>query len=311
MQIPSSININPYYKNCVWASLKQGALKACPLTSFFISIFKAVITSSPSCLFADPDFDDPEEHFLMNDSLDSEEFISFFAHHFIEIDENYSSNAQKKLMEQTKAIYRASLAENSQIVDALNADFNITAKLCYSAKMDGEITNCASAYGCSKSFTDPLIGIEIPAVHIPYIQALENGARLHVPSYISLQAKQFLLAHEYMHILNNDMMFSAVWDGVTSLISCLPWVVDYHSSMSWTSYLISSTTKSFLIETTSALCHQMFARNFEKRADIEAIDYLKTNKGAEEFFSAENKIDDPLHPPIKERREYIKNWSAA
>ena len=302
----SFIETGKYYAKGVLEASKYGLIKAFPPVSFAISSISAFMHLAPEFLFEDPDIEDPNETFIVRNEGDEENFISFYLKHEVRIDEKYSDKAKKNLETQMRKIAKEVLFQDKKVVD----DLNTSAKIGYTIYSEGDTVHFAKAYGGVKSYTNPLIERQLPCVEIPFNKDLNNGARLSVPS-MNEAVRQFVLTHEFMHILNNDTLSATAWFSVTSIVSSIPWIVDYNASSSLGSHLISSLSKSFLTETISHFFYQMFARNFERRADVEAMNYLKTNEGAIEFISGHSIKDDSLHPPQKERLKYIENWEAA
>jgi hypothetical protein len=196
-----------------------------------------------------------------------------------------------------------------------NGQFNTSVHLAVGTSQDEDPRYMPfEAAGGTNSFNNPVILINYPKIattrqeDIPIVAASFDKAEA---NYFAPE-KEFCTAHEFMHILNNDGLVLSALHAASTVASTLPWIAAFSLPISWSSYLVYAASRSFVIQTISHLCMAALSRRLETRADIGAMNHLKTNAGAVAFFQKLEAlgVEDYFHPTPKQRLAYCKNWVA-
>lgn len=299
-----------YYANNLLQNAKSSLWKACPLTSWLPSLGSSALTIFPEYIFSfindalvEDEPNSTEQMFFANKSS-TKEITEFYLKNSVHIDQDLEGKEELESQIETHLMSRINLYK--EVVENLNNSFNKSAQLAFEFPQPGESYYPCSTYGCSLSTANPLLKVALPPVHAPtkaHVNAYQeayNNALKDGPEKV-----QFVYTHEFMHLLNDDLLTRSACALLTSAMSSLPWVIGFTQPVSWASYLLTSSAQSFLIETISAFTQDILIRHQERRSDLQALDHLGDSEGAEKFFLTLPGIGHK-HPPTQERLEYAR-----
>ncbi len=312
MTITSNFTPYPasYYAKNLLQNAKDTWFKACPLVSTGFSIGVTFCAVFPENFFTFLNsLDDEEDSVSTNTTLflnqtTPREVAQFYLKNSVHINEELEG--KEELVSQIEQHLASKISFYKKCVENLNSTLNTSAELCFQFPQEGEAYNPYAAMGGTLSITNPLILLGLLPTLTP-TQAHVNAYQAAYSNALKgkLEAIPFVLTHEFIHVVYNDTLTRSACLLLTSVMSALPWVIGFSEPISWTTYLTSSLAKSYLIETVSAFAQDILKRYQERRADLQAVEYLDSSKSAEEFFLA-NKGEDYEHPPTEERLEYVR-----
>lgn len=318
-----------YYVGNLMHSAKNSALSIYPLAPLGLigDIFLSSDHLCPTYYFFDTDYEDPEdeEYFISNDN-EIDRFVSLYEK--VNVKVIGGDSCENSLKTEFERKFKAKIANSVKVAisDSLKLIEEFNEKLNMSIQFRVGISSGANYYPYAAyggTHTSPVIHMELPKLTFDFSE-LENMLKevkndenqnqevdVDVES-ISLNERKFVIAHEISHLRNNDGLKGSLWAITTSAISCIPWVVNYSTCSSWGSYLATSCLESWTVKTISKFGYGFLSRTFEEKADLQALDLLKDNQGAVDFFRNHREMfmdTNYYHPSVDERLKYFQGWN--
>lgn len=302
-----------YYASNFIDSAKNSLLSIYPIAPLGLigDLFLAVEHLFPPYYFSNPDYEDPEyEEYILSGKQDQARFVELYENFGIKVLGN--KYFEKDCKDMITHRVDSAISEVMEIIEEFNQELNMSIQLCVGISTSDSYSPYSATGG---ALTTPIIKMRFPKIEI-LIPEAENNEKVKLNlnvGTLDYDQRKFIIAHEISHLKNNDSIKGTAWNITTSAISCLPWLVNYSTSSSWSSYIAISSVESWAINTISKFGYSFFARRFEEKADREALNLLGQNKGAVEFFSGiDNQIDskaiDFLHPSHETRLQYCQDW---
>lgn len=151
-----------------------------------------------------------------------------------------------------------------------------------------------------------------PMIIISNIEKLSEELEEEIEGFKDFESDEFVIAHEFMHIMNRDTLMMAIIDIALIIFSSILWVKSLRSSSSWVKGIIVTFKNMLLLEVISTIFRKYIHRFQEKRADIQALNFLGSNASALKHFESRINRSEPAidleHPSFSERLNYIRAW---
>lgn len=306
-----------YYLKNLSSSFKESLPKALPGASALINLVGLAVIIHPEPIFNNSDESDWDwdSSFVIQNHEQVDQIAQFYSSCGFNLDENIimSSELKQKIVNAA----RESVVSYLNIINEFNQKNGTTVKLWVSLQETGKV-DLFPTLGGSWSMSGPLIGYQLPPVVI-HIEKQENQTPApiylnegKITSQFSPLEKQFIIAHEFVHIMNNDSFTNVACKLATSVLSTLPWIMNYSNSSSWSAYLVQSYLQSLTIETVSGFFRSMLFRHLEQRADLEAMNSLGSSQGAKLLLNNLKNLairaEDFEHPSHEARLKVVEEW---
>ncbi len=191
-------------------------------------------------------------------------------------------------------------------IDKIAADFGIK-KVSFGLSVPSDSSSGGTPYEavgtCASWFSNPMIVCNPPRMNIQ----VDPEAQVSSEQKLDEKDKEFVVAHEMVHIAKNHELIANVSYLAYSFLAAGIWAAGMKSGLTMGSVLCT-----YGAALGVAIPFELFfyglKRSQEQDADVEAIRYLGTNEGAKRFFEGmKNRgiVDDLEHPPIDLRLAYI------
>jgi hypothetical protein len=193
-------------------------------------------------------------------------------------------------------------------IDKIAADFGIK-KVSFgvSVPLDPSAEEAPyQAVGTRASrFSNPMIVCNPPCLNVQ----IDPTVQVSGEQTIEEKDKEFVIAHEMIHIAKNHELIATVSYLAYSVLATGMWAAGVSGGVTLSSVLCTYGAVVGAAAVPFELFFYTLRRSQEQEADVEAIRYLKTNEGAKQYFEGiKNRgvVDDLEHPPIDRRIAYIQ-----
>lgn len=291
-----------------WADVsflaKRAAQKAIPIVSLASLLIETSYYFDPSHLLDESEEVKPESYVLDNSGQ-----IDSLSEHYVE--QYVSLNESLKGQETFKSTVKRSARKS------WNTYFDLTKTLSKKMQMDVNLAlrwpdNQNSpqylpyqAVGGQYSSSNPCVVVTPPFIRIEDQKTYDAMQKLFEEKLNeeSSATKEFVLAHEFSHIQNNDTFKFLCMSTFAVIASSIPWLYPMVTTSSWITYFMQAYSGSFVVQLVSEFTQSFFSKDIEMRADKDAMTTLKTNEGALNFTKVihDQGLNDPFHPPAQKR----------
>lgn len=308
-QALTSFNRQDFLKMC-----RSSLVDALPVAPLVNSLFNLAFQCHPQ-LFRNEDIADADaEDFILTDSKEhTAQVIDLYMQRRVNIDA-----PSEELKTSTQANVKSSMIDSChrrmQQIEKIAADFGIK-KVAFGISISRDPPECGAQEAPYQA-----IGNRYSYLSAPMIVATPPQIKLNVDPSISVtteklteqqtaveKGKNFIVAHEMVHIAKNHALISTISYAAFSALATGVWALGLYSGVS-----VSSALCTYALVVGISLPFQVFyntqRRCQEKEADLEAMKYLGSNEGAiaaNEGFEKLGVVDDLEHPPFQERKAYV------
>ena len=307
---------NAPYLEIAKQSLKNSFFTAIPTKSLLEAISTCVCYFIPNIFVGDEDHD----YIEIKDQNSVDIATDYFLARKVCVEKDIEG--RDDLVDTIKDVIIARLKVYLSIVNDFNKKLDTEIKFVVNVSDDEDIsTQFASKGGqaldASYIYYNPPI---IKATNSKEVLALNNALKKVQETGYSKDESEFILAHEAMHLLNNDCFNLPIFKVYSFAVSAAIWGVGLSVQQSWIMYLLGAYSLSLTTTTLTNFLYALCSRSFEKEADLGAIEFLKTNRGAVAFFertiekakalnNTENlSYTNYLHPTTQERLDYCSAY---
>lgn len=300
-----------YYLNSFFESSKSELkLLPCPLASWVHCFASHWAISYPLDSFTKlvPIVLPNERIEVVTKQTTADDILKFYLQHGVHIDEKISNMAH--ILKKIKTYIKEVFTESQTLHKYFNEYYGISTRLVYQIK-DNQI---AAAIGDISSFEPPLITWGLPPLEIKTEENLENILNIHFDSrqkLLNKDFKEFVMAHEFRHIMNKDCLAYIISYYIQNCLKTLPFIINWSLTQFPVQYFFYSYIESILLGTIYDFTNKFFQRYQEKRADLEAIESLPNGLQAfDQISQVLNNEDyyhsDDIHPTVQDRLAYLK-----
>lgn len=284
---------------------------ALPIVPALIAILELGLISHPQ-LFRNDDLENPEgEDFILDASKErTEKAIDLYLDRRVEVTAPTEELKVSALANLKSALVDACHRRMAQI-DRIATDFGIK-KVSFGISIPSDVGPAQEApfeaVGTRTSFfSNPMIVASPPQLKIQVDPSIAVASDLSEQQKAGEKAKEFIVAHEMVHIAKNHELIASISNVAFSVLTTGIWIAGLGSKITLASAVC---TYGFVLG--AAIPFELFfyslRRAQEKEADLEAVRYLKTNEGAVASFEAFAKrgvVQDLEHPSLDQRIAYI------
>lgn len=293
---------------------RDSLIDAIPILPALRAILEVGLTLHPQ-FFRDDDINDDEAtDFILTDSKErTERVIDLYIKRKVEVLAG-TEELKAGTLEHVKSTLVDACHRRMAQIDKIATDFGLK-KVFFGLSIFSDSKEEApfEAAGTRLSFiSDPMI------IATPPRLSIQIDSSIGVPTEDSLlkqqalgdKSKEFIIAHEMVHIARNHALIATVSYLAYSILATSIWVAGIGAGLS-----LASVACTYGTVLGVAIPFQIFfntlRRSQEKEADQEAMHYLKSNEGAlaaHEALKKRGAVDDLEHPSMAQRLAYIQAY---